>query len=191
MSDSWVLFLDRPGHKIPRTAVGEFRKANEYTVKSKLGDQTLFSDVDNKELVHDSAQQHVPRILNRNITKEDAKALKKKKGISATGPKSRVDIWEHVAGAKPSPYISTTKLDDADIENPHGEPLGGEHGRVRIDLLHVSPKKIFDLTTKKGQDQWQLSNPKTPTRRQVLEDVIRTQEVLIKGEIPPDAIEKF
>jgi len=54
---------------------------------------------------------------------------------------------------------------------------------------------IFDLTTRRGQDTWNLSNPeftkgaKAGTSRQALEDVVRTQEVLIKGDIPPEAIE--
>ncbi len=48
---------------------------------------------------------------------------------------------------------------------------------------------IFDPTTRKGQDAWNFSDPKTDIRRQALEDVVRTQEVLIKGEIPHDAIE--
>jgi hypothetical protein len=94
-------------------------------------------------------------------------------------------------GDKPSPYISSSKVEDGNITNPHGEDLGGEPGRVRIDLLQISPKKIFDLTTKKGQERWELSHPETPAMRQVLEDVIRTQEVLIKGEIPYDAIEQL
>jgi hypothetical protein len=51
------------------------------------------------------------------------------------------------------------------------------------------------MTTRRGQDTWNLSNPeftragKAGTSRQALEDVVRTQEVLIKGDIPPDAIE--
>ena len=100
-------------------------------------------------------------------------------------------------GFKPSPYISTTKLDGGEIENPHGDMLGGEHGTVRIDLLLISPKKILDLTTLHGQTTWDLSNPtfkhgaKATTSRQALEDVVRTQEVLIKGEIPYKAIEQL
>jgi hypothetical protein len=189
LRDSWVLFLERPGHDIPRTAVGEFRKTNNYKEIGKDGDQTLFQDDDGKQYVHDSAGQHVPRTLTRNISEEDRKALRKKRALTATGQKSRLDIWKHIKGDKPSPYISTTKVDGGSITNPQEEPLGGEHGRVRIDLLKISPKKIFDLTTKKGQDRWDLSNPTSEIRRQILEDVIRTQEVLVKDEVPYDAIE--
>lgn len=49
----------------------------------------------------------------------------------------------------------------------------------------------FDLTTKKGQDQWKLSYPTRDITRQALEDAVRTQEVIIKGEIPYDAIEQL
>ncbi len=89
----------------------------------------------------------------------------------------------------------SSKLEGDEIENPHGDMLGGEDGTVRIDLLQISSKIIFDLTTRRGQDQWQLSNPdftkgqKASSSRQALEDAVRTQEVLIKGDIPPDAIE--
>lgn len=191
LRDSWVLFLERSGHEIPRTAVGEFRKTTNHKKIGKEGDQTLFQDDDGHQYVHDSAEQYVPRILTRNISEEDRKALRKKRSIMPTGPKTKLDIWKHVKGDKPSPYISTTKIEDGSITNPQEEALGGEHGRVRIDLFQISPKKIFDLTTKKGQDRWELSNPTSSVKRQVLEDVIRTQEVLIKGEIPYDAIEQL
>jgi hypothetical protein len=130
-------------------------------------------------------------MLTRNVSGEDRKALRKKRSIVPTGPKTKLDIWKHVKGTKPSPYISSSKVEDGDIANPHGEALGGEHGRVRIDLLQISPKKIFDMTTKKGQDRWEFSHPTSPAMRQVIEDVIRTQEVLIKGEIPYDAVEQL
>ncbi|HEX7841730.1 MAG TPA: DUF4157 domain-containing protein [Kofleriaceae bacterium] len=191
LRDSWVLFLNRPKHDIPRTAVGEFRKTNHYREIEKHENQTLFRDDDGKEYVHDSADQYVPRILTRNISEQDRKALRKKRDLAPTGPRSRTEIWQHVTGTKPSPYISATKIDDGDITNPQGDALGGEHGRVRIDLLKISPKRIHDLTTKKGQDRWGLSHPKTDIKRQALEDVIRTQEVLIKGEIPFEAIEQI
>jgi len=143
--------------------------------------------------VNDSIGQYVPRFLTRNISEQDKKSLKK--GIKPTAPKRKLSPKEHVIGYKPSPFISTTKLDGDEIENPHGDMLGGEHGTVRIDLLLISSKIIFDLTTRRGQDTWNLSNPeftkgaKAGTSRQALEDVVRTQEVLIKGDIPPEAIE--
>jgi hypothetical protein len=191
LRDSWVLFLERSGHEIPRTAVGEFRKTTNYKEIGKEGDQTLFQGDDGHQYVHDSAGQYVPRTLTRNISEDDRKALKRKRSIMPTGPKTKLEIWKHVKGDKPSPYISSTKIEDGSITNPQDEALGGEHGRVRIDLLKISSKKIFDLTTKKGQDRWELSNPTSSVKRQVLEDVIRTQEVLVKGEIPYDAIEQL
>ena len=41
-----------------------------------------------------------------------------------------------------------------------------------IDLLKISAKKIYDLTTKTGQDRCGLSHPKTDIKRQALEDVV-------------------
>jgi hypothetical protein len=197
MRDSWVLFLERPSHAIPRTAVGEFRKSINYTEIRKEGDQTLFEDGDKKQYVHDSAGQYVPRILTRNISAQDKKALRQRRGIEPTANRRNLEPKEHVMGFKPSPYVSTTKLDGEEVENPHGDMLGGEHGTVRIDLLLLSPKKILDLSTRHGQNTWDLSNPtfkkgaKATTSRQALEDVVRTQEVLIKGEIPYEAIEQL
>ncbi|HEX8115014.1 MAG TPA: hypothetical protein VF516_45110, partial [Kofleriaceae bacterium] len=193
MRDSWVLFLERPKHPIPRTAVGEFRQAINYTKVSSHGNQTLYKDEAGNEYVNDSIDQYVPRFLTRNISEQDRKSLKQ--GIKPTAPKRKLSPKEHVMGYKPSPFISTTKLDGDQIENPHGDMLGGEHGTVRIDLSLISSKVIFDLTTRRGQDTWNLSNPeftkgaKAGTSRQALEDVVRTQEVLIKGDIPPEAIE--
>ena len=188
MRDCWVLYLGRPDHKVPRTAVGMFTKATEYTEVRKDADQTLFRNSENQEYVLDAIHQYVPRVIVRNITDADRKSIRKKQGIVATGPRTKRRIWEHVTGKKPSPYISTTKELGGEITNPQGEQIG-QHGRVRIDLLKISPRLIFDLTTRRGQDTWELSDPDTPIKRQALEDVVRTQEVLIKGTIPPDAIE--
>ena len=190
MRDSYVLYLLRPGHKeFVRTAVGAFSEAVEYEeTGTKEGDQILFKKKGGKgEYVLDSAGQHVARILIRNITKANRKTIKRGEGISASDPKAKVKVWQHVVGAKKSQYISSTKQETGDITNPHESQLGG-HGKARIDLLYVSPKVIFDLTTKKGQDRWELSSPDRKVTRQALEDVIRTQEVLVKGEIPDRAV---
>jgi hypothetical protein len=85
-------------------------------------------------------------------------------------------------------YMSTTKKTDT-ITNPQGKSLGGEYGRVRIDLFQVAAKNIFDLTTRTGQARWELSDPGTPKMRQAFEDVVRTQEVLVRGNIPRTAIQ--
>ena len=188
MRDSWVLFLNRKHEKFPRTAVGRFTHATEYKEVDKKKDQVLYENSEKQHYVLDSIGQHVPRILVRNINEEDQKNLRKKKGIKATDPRADVDMWEHVIGAPTSKYISTTKRLSGKIKNPRGDPLGGWFGRVKIDLLWLSPKVIYDPTTKKGQDAWNFSDPKTNIVRQALEDVVRTEEVLIRGEIPQKAI---
>ncbi len=187
-TDAWVLYLNRPGHDVARTAVGRFTKATEYTEIDKDEGQTLYHNSEKKHFVNDAAGQFVPRIVVRNITPQDLRSIKKKLGIPSTGPRAKIRIWQHVTGKKPSQYISSTKEGTGAIQNPQGQQIGA-HGRVRIDLFRVSPKVIFDLTTRKGQDAWELSDPDTPIKRQALEDVIRTEEVLIKGEIPQRAIE--
>ncbi|GAB3158821.1 hypothetical protein GCM10027258_70880 [Amycolatopsis stemonae] len=189
MRDSWVLYLTRPGTKTKPTAVGEFRHATEYTQVGTGSGQVLFKNSAGAEYVHDSAEQYVPRHITRNISAADAKRLGKKDlGIVPTGTRAKTTIVQHVGGKKPSPFISTTKIESGDITNPQEESLGGQYGRISIDLFKIPSKIIFDLTSRKGQDLWNLSDPGSPKLRQVLEDVIRTQEVLIKGEIPRDAI---
>jgi hypothetical protein len=152
----------------------------------------LYQGSDGHEYVNDALDQYVPRILTRNISEQDRAALKQKQGISPTGPRAGLDPKDHVMGVKPSQFISTTKLDGDQIENPHGDMLGGQYGTVHIDLLLIAAKNIFDTTTRLGQDRWNLSNPdpKKGASRQAIEDVVRTQEVLIRGDIPPKAITK-
>ncbi|MFK0246910.1 hypothetical protein ACIQUM_19600 [Amycolatopsis azurea] len=189
MRDSWVLYLTRPRTETRPTAVGEFRQATEYKKVEEGEGQVLFKNSAGAEYVQDSAEQYVPRRITRNISEADAKRLGKKKlGIVATGKRAKTSIVQHVGGKKPSPFISATKIESGEITNPQTGQLGGEHGRISIDLFKIPSKNLFDLTSRKGQDRWNLSDPETPKLRQVLEDVIRTQEVLIKGEIPRDAI---
>lgn len=86
-----------------------------------------------------------------------------------------------------TPFFSTSKLPVKELRNPRGDPLGGEYGSVRIDLLHVSPSQIFDLTNAADQERWGLAKL-GKGERQALQDVVRTQEILIHGSIPKDAI---
>lgn len=62
---------------------------------------------------------------------------------------------------------------------------------MRIDLAHVAPKNIHDVSTRPGQDFWNFSNPRTDKTMQALKDVVRTSEVMVRGRIPGDAIIEF
>ncbi|SOD63445.1 protein of unknown function [Streptomyces zhaozhouensis] len=105
-------------------------------------------------------------------------------------------IKEHVEGApenrstgrKNSPFISTTAVPASGLTNAEGEALGGEDGWAKIDLIHVEASRIFDLRRVEGQRKWGLANPTGDKARQGLQDVMRTQEILIQGEIPAAAI---
>ncbi|BAZ31241.1 hypothetical protein NIES4074_37130 [Cylindrospermum sp. NIES-4074] len=152
--------------------------------------QKLFQKIADKEhYVLDKKGQYVKRYIYRNISPQDVETLKdkRKRHIEPTGSKSRVTPLQHVEGKKPSPYISTTKT-SGDITNPQGENFD-YHGKVKIDLLYIDPENILDLTTKVGQDEWGFSATAKGAALQALKDVIRTQEVLIKGTIPKDAIQ--
>ncbi|MBT2510685.1 DUF4157 domain-containing protein [Streptomyces sp. ISL-98] len=115
---------------------------------------------------------------------------------------------DHAAGGYPSPYISASKQLDGDITDPNGYQIGGEEGRelktpenepqrvgsgiILIDLAQISRGDIFDLTSRRGQRTWELHNAVTGNHMlDVVEDVIRTQEVVIRRKIPFDAIAKI
>ncbi|GAA4085557.1 eCIS core domain-containing protein [Streptomyces shaanxiensis] len=192
--DHVVLSLEREREKNPRWAIAEFRKEKRYREISKQGEQTLFMDSRGGEYVLDANNTLVPRYVDRNISARDLQRRPEpgKRGLVARNPDAAFDIPGHVGGKEQTPFISTTKKKGAKITNSNrSEQLGGQYGRVRIDLLQVAPKNIFDLTKRENQSLWQLSNPKTPKMEQALQDVVRTQEVLVKGEIPGAAIVEF
>jgi hypothetical protein len=159
------------------------------------------------EYVKDQIGQYVPRQIVRAITDEDEHLIKVGQGILSKNdpdylkkfpfrgkkPVPARDPRGHAMGGKLSPYISTTKQQDGEIALPDGTPFhsrGDGTGKVRIDLAYVSPANIHDVSTRRGQDFWNFSNP-SPTSGaavQALKDVVRTSEVLIRGRIPGRAI---
>jgi hypothetical protein len=165
-----------------------------YLEIDRKGNQILYSNKANgKEFVHDKKGQYVQRRIVRNLSDADIKQRKKTKTIEPTGPSATWDAQEHVMGNKPSQYISATKQPDGQIKNPQGETFESFKigGKVSIDLFWIDPQKIMDLSTWTGQQEWGLSNPQTEKTKQALEDVKRTQEVLIEGTIPAEAIEEL
>ncbi|MFG2654358.1 DUF4157 domain-containing protein [Streptomyces sp. NPDC048425] len=203
MPSYWLLSLHHPGAAIK--PVGMFREPNMYQMVEMGKAQPIYKDVNDKQLVRDAKNQYVPRYVTRNIAAEDKVTHKRGQGIVPRGyrdeklkmkpDKQRADneAWEHVTGTEASQFISTTKLESQSIQDPQGLPWStakGQkfHGMARIDLSHINPKNIFDLTTVVGQREWKLDSPGTAVMQQALRDVIRTQEVLIRGIIPQGAI---
>ena len=75
------------------------------------------------------------------------------------------------------------------INNPSGETFDN-YGRVKLDLLYIDPENILDVSTKVGQEEWGFRSQGLDSNvLQAIKDVERTQEVLIRGIIPRDAIE--
>jgi hypothetical protein len=159
--------------------------------------------------VTDQIGQYVPRMIVRAITAEDDYFIKIGEGIL---PKNDPDYLkrfpfkgkrpypannplDHAEGAKLSPYISTTNRQDGEVTNSKGvafDPVRDGSHKVRIDLAYIAPKNIHDLSTRKGQDTWNFSNPGSDKAMQALKDVVRTSEVLVRGTIPGRAItERF
>lgn len=188
--DSSTLILNHPGAAVP--AVGRFQKNNYYEPTGERNAQLVIADVYGNEYVRDKMGKKVPRRVARNLSKQDKKTYGST-GIKPRDADANVPVWLHVAGAQDSPFISTTKVRSGNITNPEGRLFGegegfGYFGTVEIDLSYVAPSNIYDLTRREGQDEWQLSAPNTPIKQQALSDVVRTQEVLVKGPIPKNAI---
>ncbi|MDO0931821.1 DUF4157 domain-containing protein [Streptomyces sp. DG2A-72] len=203
MPSYWLLSLHHPGAAIK--PVGMFREPNMYQMVKMGKAQPIYKDVNDKQLVRDAKNQYVPRYVTRNIAAEDKVTHKRGQGMIPRGyrddrlrmrpDKQRADneAWEHVTGTEASQFISTTKLESQTILDPQGRPWStakGQkfYGMAEIDLSHINQKNIFDLTTTVGQREWKLDSPGTAVLQQALRDVIRTQEVLIRGVIPQSAI---
>ncbi|MER6916123.1 hypothetical protein ABT354_31005 [Streptomyces sp. NPDC000594] len=192
--DAWVLFLGRDDEKARNSAIGQLRRARDYVAVNTMGDQTIFVDanisnskLENKEehYVIDAAGNFVPRMVVRNVTSWDRENIdaRPSRGIPAKTNKV-ITEFTHVDGRSgKSPWVSATKVTSGDIRNPQGELFGAKKDRIKIDLSYISPKNLRDLTGAEGQKKWQINTKKT------VEDVVRTQEVLVFGAIPPEAIE--
>ncbi|MER7202317.1 hypothetical protein [Streptomyces sp. NPDC000188] len=188
--DASTLLLDHPGAAI--SAVGRFQKESVYEPTGEVISQSIFRDSNGGQYVRDQKGQYVPRRVTRNMSAEDLKNYKDS-GISARKKGANIAPWQHVAGAKNSPFISTTKMSEGNITDPNGlkwsTAAGFEfYGTIEIDLAHINPDYILDLTTRKGQQEWNLKAPGKTIRQQALRDVVRTQEVLVRGGIPKEAI---
>ena len=180
------IFLEDANFKARAIAYGE----NSYEPITSLPPQAhsrqkmFLRLADRKEYVIDSLGQKVPRKIFRNITGADDRNLKRQKDMVATGAGLRNKPLTHAMGTKPSAWISTTKAET--IVNPKGRPFEGKEGKVEIDLVGIDPSKIVDLSTDKAQKNHEfaeLSDELTPGG-QATRDVVRTEEVLIKDNIP-------
>lgn len=101
-------------------------------------------------------------------------------GLSARNPaNASVTPISHVAGKKDSPWISTTKDENVARDKFDKHDKGG-NGIVRIDLDKVS-SEIVDLSN--GIPGYERSRQSNWAKKD--------KEVLIRGYIPPNAIEKL
>ncbi|MGW6284937.1 phage tail protein [Streptomyces sp. NPDC055107] len=201
-SISWVLSVRHPSLGDRMSMIGEVKKQVKYTETGetkKHESQTEFIDDIGNRYALDRLGEKVPRYIERNITEKDAQTIDKGEGMHRRDASKSVPLWLHVKGVakkkkgrrektETSPYISGTKFPSSDIVNPKGESFESKAGRVRIDLLLVARESISDLTTRRGQKEWLFD---IEDNTQLLEDVARTQEIVILGEVPPAAIKKL
>jgi hypothetical protein len=207
-SASWTLSVSHPSLGGRISMIGEVKKCMNYEEtgeSDKHESQTEFKDDYGNKYALDRLGQKVSRYIVRNITEKDDESIDKGEGMHRRGASKSMPLWLHVKGAskrkekgkkkgrrggaaETSPYISGTKVPSGEIVNPQGQSFQGGSGRVRIDLLMVPRDSISDLTTTKGQKEWLFD---VEDNAQLVQDVARTQEVVILGEVPQRAIERI
>ena len=150
------------------------------------------------EFVDAQGNLKVPRIIQRYLSAADMASINVATGqatgpLSPRGPGARLSPFQHVINERaPSPFISATTLMGPEMFNrTTGQPFN-VNGRVRIDLLYISPSNLLDLSTPAGQNAHGFFGgaPGTPPQNALL-DVRHTREVLIRGRIPREAIIEF
>ncbi|MFZ5987822.1 MAG: RHS repeat-associated core domain-containing protein [Bacillota bacterium] len=127
-----------------------------------------------------------PNIVRRAVTPEQAEAILNGKGIIKETPFHKTTPTQHVAGTKHSrnPWTSTTKrAESAEYFATHGGTRPA-NPIVEIDLSKINPENILDVSTTELAAQ----HLKTPFTRNAASF---HQEVLIKGDIPQEAIIGF
>jgi len=185
-----------------------------------------------EERVLDAAGRYIPRTIARSITSTERDALSRRNAMRPRVPNAGLTPLEHVSGGQNSQYTSYSRA-PGDVVNSHGVAFNANGtGRVDIDLLHIAPGNILDLSTHEGVDahlRAQLPQnaraqfgvvsaaakakaedevahgivatagttnpfrqlPLTDQRWQALVDAYRTQEVLVQGDVPFDAVTLF
>ena len=178
---------------------------NKEFVKEKIGQfvpRFLYRNISKVDLKKIKSPENVEKM------KAKGRKAKGKAPIAPTAPEKRSHVTEmqHVMGVKPlkvpgekeerkpSPYVSFTKTGGV-ITDPNGKDFN-KNGKVKVDMLYIARSAIRDLSTKKGKEVYMLKGKKdegklTDKQKQALEDVVRTQEVLITAEIPWEAIVEY
>ncbi|HVZ08886.1 eCIS core domain-containing protein [Rhodopila sp.] len=137
-----------------------------------------------------------PKVI-RDLSMDDARRLAKKKGIEPAAPGSRATMLQHTEGLG-SDYISTSRVKQTqhmrsgtrDATGAFKRFFNPKSGRVKINLFRIPSSRIFDLSNRVGQEHWGIFvEGAGPAQQQAILDTIRTMEVLIKGDIPPEAID--
>ena len=117
----------------------------------------------------DELAQDSSRYVYRGLAEGENAAA----GLTARDPSANIDIASHVAGARQSQWISTTKSLEI------AQQRYGQHGVVRIDLSKVNTR-VVDISE---------GIPGMPSNYMLSRWARNAQEVLIEGAIPASAIE--
>ncbi|MEV5683803.1 hypothetical protein AB0L68_11570 [Streptomyces sp. NPDC052164] len=191
--DMCVLFTVINGKSVDPSPIGYVQWLHDYVDMGREKDehkQNTWTDYPNANnlYVHDQGKQKSLRTVVRNTTPTDRENIDSDKGIPKKKISRPVSEAQHVAGHKGlSPWVSATTVPSGDVRNPHGGLFGKKSERIRIDLAYIDPNNLRNLTTVEGHQKFILS--KKPDRMvRAARDAVRTQEVLIFGVIPADAI---
>ncbi|MCP4897533.1 MAG: RHS repeat-associated core domain-containing protein [bacterium] len=125
------------------------------------------------------------RVL-RAVTPEEAESIRAGQGISRPQPHAKTTPTQHVGGTPHTrnPWISTTRSDEsARFFASHGNTRS-PNPIVEINLNKIDPTKVLDVST----PELAASHLQIPFAQNA---AAAHQEVLVFGEIPPEAIVGF
>jgi hypothetical protein len=181
------------------------QKAKE-EAKKRAVDRTVYKDLlTDEEVVKDNWEQFIPRQQKRYLNDHDVNSLENGNGITASGNTS--SLLENVLGDRTGGgRLSVTKETKHQITGGYTgkktntnspQPTFNNNGAVDVDMAKIPLKnETFDVSTEHGRQQ--LMNERQGNKKlkgndmiRGLTDVIRTGEVLVKGEIPDRAISNY
>jgi len=181
-----VVYYDPSGYD--EKCIGEGEEQDSQTVKEGSGQDSVGNKKPETKPTKNTGADTLPdNIVQRGVTPAESSSIEAGNGIQKPTPAHKTTPTQHVGGTQHSrdPYTSTTRSSDtANYYASHdgdGMPLNKSNPVVTIDLNKIDPSNIVDVsTTDKAK-----GTLKTPfTQNAAAAD----QEVLIKGDIPPEAI---
>ncbi|MGH1337756.1 MAG: hypothetical protein ACRBFS_16670, partial [Aureispira sp.] len=188
--------------------------AKTQDAKKRAVDRTVHKDLlTDDEVVQDNWGQYMPRNQKRYLSRKDVEGMPshnplqhlQENGIQASGKATSLSanvLGDRDGGGR----LSVTKQVDHQItggytgeetSSKHPKPVFNNNGAIDIDMAKIPmDNETFDVSTEHGRQQ--LMNERSSKKKlkgdgmiRGLTDVMRTEEVLVKEEIPGRAITNY